>query len=73
MTISEIPQECGLTLGRATEHIGLVDVDAQIALHLAISSNQKVFKIDRVTATTDGMPIEWRISFMRSDDSTHSR
>jgi DNA-binding GntR family transcriptional regulator len=40
---------------------------------LAISSNQKVFKIDRVTATTDGMPIEWRISFMRSDDSTHSR
>jgi GntR family transcriptional regulator len=68
MTISEIAQECGLILGLATERIGVVDVDPQIALHLAVTNNQKVLKIDRVTATADGVPIEWRIAFMPLSD-----
>ena len=68
LSLFEIAAQHGLTLGRATERIGHVNAPPEVALHLAITADQRVLRLERVTATTDGVPIEWRVVFMRADE-----
>ena len=62
--ISAIAKRYGLILGRATEHIRIVRVTPDVALHLAVAQNHNVLELSRVTRTTDGVPIEWRMAFV---------
>jgi DNA-binding GntR family transcriptional regulator len=63
--ISELAQRHSLTLGRATEHVSIVPAGNDVATHLGIAAGADVMKLDRVTETTDGVPIEWRVTFAR--------
>ena len=53
--------------GNATERIRLVDAPSDAVVHLDISADEKILELDRITATKDGLPIEWRVILMRAD------
>jgi DNA-binding GntR family transcriptional regulator len=63
-TLQEIATRHGLTLGRATEHVRFVDAPPDAITHLAINGERKVLRLDRVTATVDGAPIEWCVAYL---------
>jgi DNA-binding GntR family transcriptional regulator len=61
--IAELAQRHGLSLGRATERVSTVPANNDIALHLGIAEWTDVLRLDRVTETADGSPLEWRVAF----------
>jgi DNA-binding GntR family transcriptional regulator len=61
--IAQLAQRHGLTLGRATESVGIVAASGKVALHLRIAAGTDVLKLDRVIETADGIPLEWRVAF----------
>jgi len=61
--IIDLTHRLGLTVGRATEHVSIVPATGDIALHLRIAAGTQVIKLDRVTETADGVPIEWCVAF----------
>jgi DNA-binding GntR family transcriptional regulator len=63
--ISELSQRHGLSLGRVTELISIVPGTKDVAMHLGIAAGTDVMKMDRITETADGQPIEWRVAFAR--------
>jgi GntR family transcriptional regulator len=65
--IFTLAKEHGLTLGLARERLGIVRAGVQVAAHLRIGKGTSVLKLDRITLTTDGTPIEWRVSFVVPD------
>jgi GntR family transcriptional regulator len=68
LDLVELAKEHGLTLGLAHERLRTVRAGAQAAAHLHIEKGRRLLKLDRVTLTADGTPIEWRVSFaLRSD------
>jgi DNA-binding GntR family transcriptional regulator len=66
--IIELAQRHGLTLGRASERVSIVPASTDVARHLRIAPGTDVVKLDRVTETADGTPIEWRVAFTRKSD-----
>jgi DNA-binding GntR family transcriptional regulator len=66
-TLPSIASRHGLTLGSATERIKLLDAPSDAVVHLGICADEKVLELDRITATADGLPIEWRVILMRAD------
>lgn len=66
--ILDLAQRYGLTLERASEHINIASATAEIAKHLRIATGTDVAKLDRVTETADGKPIEWRVAFARFEN-----
>jgi DNA-binding GntR family transcriptional regulator len=64
--IVELAQRHGLSLGRVTERISIVRATRDVASHLRIAAGTDVMKLDRVTETADGRPIEWRVTFARA-------
>ena len=69
-TLTELASRYDLALGRARERIRLVDAPFDAAMHLGIRpGEQKVTELDRVTATTNNVPIEWRVSFVLGDQA----
>jgi len=64
--IVELAQRHGLSLGRVTERISIVRATRDISSHLRITAGTDVMKLDRVTETADGRPIEWRVAFARA-------
>jgi DNA-binding GntR family transcriptional regulator len=66
-TLAAIASRYGLTLRTATERIRLVDAPSDAVVDLDISGDEKVLELDRITTTTDGLPIEWRVTFMPAD------
>jgi DNA-binding GntR family transcriptional regulator len=64
--IVELAQRHGLSLGRVTERISIVRATRDVASHLRITAGTGVMKLDRVTETADGRPIEWRVAFARA-------
>jgi DNA-binding GntR family transcriptional regulator len=64
--IVELAQRHGLSLGRVTERISIVRATRDVASHLRITAGTDVMKLDRVTETADGRPIEWRVAFARA-------
>jgi hypothetical protein len=63
--ITELAQRHGLLLGRATERISIVQATKDVAQHLRIAVGTGVMKLDRVTETADGEPVEWRVAFRK--------
>ena len=63
--IVELALRYGISLGRATERISIVPATRDVAQHLGIAAGTDVMKLDRIAATTDGEPIEWRVAFRK--------
>jgi len=63
--IFELGQRHNLKLGRVTEHVSIDRATAEVAKHLRIAPGMEVLKLDRVTETADGKPIEWRVAYCK--------
>jgi len=63
--IIELAQRHGISLGGAMERISIVRATKVVAQHLGIAAGTDVMKLDRIAATTDGEPIEWRVAFRK--------
>ena len=63
--ITELAQCYGLSLGRATERISIVQATKDVALHLGITAGTDVMKLNSIAETADGAPIEWRVAYRR--------
>ena len=63
VNLPELAQQYGLVLGRATERVSTVLASDGVAVHLGVTAGTPILKLDRLTATADGAPIEWRVSF----------
>jgi GntR family transcriptional regulator len=61
--IAELAQRFGLTIGKATERIDFVQAPRDVARQLGIAAGTSVVKLDRITETTDGAPVEWRVAY----------
>lgn len=69
-TLTELASRYDLALGSVRERICLVDAPADAAMHLSIKPGaEKVTELDRVAATTNNVPIEWRVTFVLADES----
>lgn len=55
----------GITLGQATEKLTTVAADRIVAEHLEIVSGDPVLRAERLLLTDQGLPIEWRILYLR--------
>jgi GntR family transcriptional regulator len=62
-TLSEIAEEFGLELGKATERLSVACAPPEIAHRLEIGHTQHLLLIDRVTTTVDEAPIEWCVVY----------
>jgi GntR family transcriptional regulator len=63
--IVELAQRHGLSLGRATERLSIVHATKDVASRLQIAVGTDVLKLNRVVATAEGEPVEWRVTFMK--------
>ena len=63
--IIQLAQRYGVPLGRASERLSIVQSSKNIAVHLGIAAGTDVLKLDRITETVDGEPIEWRVVFRK--------
>ena len=61
--IVELAPHFGLRIGKATERISFVQAPKDIAGQLGIAAGTSVVKLDRITETTDGEPVEWRVAY----------
>lgn len=52
-----------LALERATERITMVPASKEVAHHLKVEAGASLVKLDRVSATKDGQPLEWRVAY----------
>src|SRR5262245_9574386 len=62
--IGALASRYGLSVGKATERVSLVPVPGYVAQYLGIPAGTDVVKLDRITATTDGEPVEWRVAYV---------
>ena len=63
--LCELAQRHDLALGRATEHVSIVQATNVVAMHLGIAAGTDVMKADRIVGTADGEPIEWCVAFRK--------
>jgi DNA-binding GntR family transcriptional regulator len=63
--IIELAPRYGLSLGRATERVSVIQATKAIALHLGIAMGIDVLRLERIAETADGEPIEWRVAFRK--------
>jgi GntR family transcriptional regulator len=63
--IVELAQRHGLSLGRATERLSIVHATKDVASRLQIGAGTDVLKLNRIVATVDGEPVEWRVTFRK--------
>jgi len=62
--MSELARQHGLALGLARERVSVVRAGRHVATHLGVREGARLLKLDRVTSTPDGTPIEWRVSLL---------
>ena len=60
--ITEIAEEFGVVLGLARERVSTVRAGRADAGHLDVREGTNLLRLDRITHTADGAPIEWRVS-----------
>ena len=63
--IIELAERYGLSLRRATERVSIVRATNDVALQLGVAVGTDVMKLDRVVETTDGEPVECRVTFRK--------
>ena len=61
--IVELAERYGLSLGKSSERVSLVPAPGDVAQRLGIASGTGVVKLDRVSETRDGEPVEWRVAY----------
>ena len=61
--VVELARDHGVVLGRVIERIELVRASAHVARQLGMRAQSQVLRLDRVTRTPEGMPVEWRLTF----------
>src|SRR5262245_6065188 len=61
--VADLAERHGLSLGRSSERISFVSVPADVAEYLGIAAGTGVVKLDRITETRNGAPVEWRIAY----------
>jgi GntR family transcriptional regulator len=54
----------GVTLGTATERLRTVRASRSVAGLLGLRRGARVRRIDRITRSADGLPLEWRIAYL---------
>lgn len=59
--------EYGVTIARATERLKAVAAGQRQVELLGVEARQPLLAIDRVAFGLDGAPVEWRLSFCRTD------
>ena len=65
--ITEVAEEFGVVLGLARERVSTVQAGRAVAGHLDVREGAHLLKLDRITQTADGAPIEWRVSLTVSN------
>jgi DNA-binding GntR family transcriptional regulator len=63
--IIELAQRHGVSLGRATERVSIVQATKDVASHLQIAAGAAVMKLDRIVETLDGEPVEWCVTYRK--------
>ena len=63
-----IENQCGLPLGHADLALGADVAEAQVAEHLKVPVGAPVLRIERLTCTRDGTPIDYEQLYCRSDN-----
>ncbi len=58
----------GVTIGRARERLKAVAAGPAEAESLGVATGTPLLLVDRVAASLDGRPAEWRVSLCRTDD-----
>ena len=61
--IADLAERFGLQVARASERITFVEAPGDVVRLLGIAAGAGVVKLDRITETSDGQPIEWRIAY----------
>ena len=61
--ITELAKRHGISLGRASERVSIVQATRDVASHLGIAFGTDVVKLDRIVETADGEPVEWRVAY----------
>jgi DNA-binding GntR family transcriptional regulator len=60
----DLGREFGLVLGRAIEFVSFETGDEMVCSQLGVPDGAKLLRLDRITHTRDGVPLEWRVSYM---------
>jgi DNA-binding GntR family transcriptional regulator len=63
--IVELARLHGISLGDATERVSIVRATKDVASHLQIAVGTDVLRLNRIVATVDGDPVEWRRTFRK--------
>jgi DNA-binding GntR family transcriptional regulator len=61
--ITSLAHRFGFQIERVTERIRFVEAPGNVAQHLGIAAGTGVVKLDRITETSNGTPIEWRVAY----------
>jgi DNA-binding GntR family transcriptional regulator len=61
--LADLAERFGLQIERVSERITLVEAPGDVVGHLGIAARTGVVKLERITETSDGQPIEWRIAY----------
>jgi DNA-binding GntR family transcriptional regulator len=61
--ITNLAERFGFRIERVTELIRLVEAPGNVAQHLGIAAGTGVVKVDRITETSGGTPLEWRVAY----------
>jgi DNA-binding GntR family transcriptional regulator len=64
--IIELAQRYSISLGRSSERMSIVRASKDVAAHLGIAAGTDVLKLDRISETIDGEPLEWRVAFRKA-------
>lgn len=59
--------EFGVTVARASERLKAVAAASRVARHLEVPSGTPLLQVDRIASDIRGAPVEWRVSFCRTD------
>jgi DNA-binding GntR family transcriptional regulator len=61
--IGELAHVQGL-LGLASERVTVVNASKTVAGHRGMAEGRRIMRLERVVATADGIPVEWRVAFI---------
>ena len=61
--VAELAKRFGLQVASVSERITFVEAPGDVVRLLGIAAGTGVVKLDRITETSDGQPIEWRVTY----------
>ncbi len=65
----ELARRHGLDLGLAVERVRSDKASKSVAACLGVAPGSGIRTLDRIVRTVDGLPLEWRVAFVRADPS----